>query len=66
MDEVRIRWVLYTPVSDVNWQLNADRLTDEELLYCLRYARGSTRIKKLEALARKRGIIVDSDSSKDS
>lgn len=59
----RIRWVLNVPTGDVNWRGNAVDLTDEELQYCLQHAKGKSHIRKLQAIAQKRGLQIPDAST---
>lgn len=52
-----VRWVQNVPVSDVNWRSNLERLTDEELRYCLEVVTQRSKRPKLEAYARRRGVL---------
>jgi len=52
-----VEWVLNVPVTDPNWRTCLNRLTDEELLFCLQHATGVTKRRRLEAYARKRKLL---------
>ena len=54
-----VRWVLYCSVTDGNWKSALQRLTNEEIGYCLARIKKKTGRKALQRLAHKRGLALD-------
>ncbi|MGE5551490.1 MAG: hypothetical protein ACM3ZC_13340 [Bacteroidota bacterium] len=52
-----VSWIFHCAVSDLNWETHMKRLTDEELLYCVKHYRlTKTGVAKMRAEARRRGL----------
>lgn len=54
----RVRWILNCSVGDSNFDSKIPKLTDEELIYCLRNENRKSGLQKLRAEARKRGMEI--------
>lgn len=52
-----VRWILNNSVGDINYKSTLPRLTDAELLFCLRNEYRKSGRERLEFLARKRGLL---------
>ena len=53
-----VRWILSNSVNDINFRSALPKLTDEELLFCLRLEIRKGARGRLMAQARKRGLEV--------
>jgi hypothetical protein len=51
-----IRWILHCSMDDVNWKGALNRLTNDELAYCLSKEKRKSSLSRLRALSKRRGI----------
>lgn len=54
-----IGWILHNSAEDVNFKSQLPRLTDEELVFCLRNETRKTALRQLKREAKKRGMKID-------
>jgi len=57
----RTSWILNCSVGDVNYDCNIPKLTDDELIHCLKYEDRKSGQQKLKAEARRRGIQLPAE-----
>jgi hypothetical protein len=58
-DSQNIGWILRNSCNDPNYDSNIPKLTDEELLYCIRNEHRKSGLRKLLREAKKRKLYVD-------
>ncbi|OPY62250.1 MAG: Chromosome-partitioning protein Spo0J [Pelotomaculum sp. PtaU1.Bin065] len=61
----RVGWILHNSVGDINYDTNIPRLTDDELIHCLRHEERKSGLTKLMAEARRRGIQMPAAEGED-
>jgi len=54
-----VSWILHTSVDDVNYKGALERLTDDEIVYCLKKETRTSSLKKLKSQAKKRGLATE-------
>lgn len=60
-----VEWILGCTVGDVNYEAALSRLTDDELLYCLKCETRKTGRSRLRAEARRRGLKLDAGPARE-
>lgn len=54
-------WILKNSVSDTNYRAYISRLSDDELLYCIRNERRTTGLRQLLVEAKRRGLEIPTE-----
>lgn len=57
MNRDRIAWILHNNAGDVSYRATIPKLTDEELLHCLKYDTRKSGLRQLRAEALRRRLL---------